>query len=273
VRVGAAARIRALALKDVAELWRNPGAIVPPVAMALGALVPAFLVVVAAPAASGEVLGDSSEFADAARQAVGVIPELAGLDGSALVQAFLFHQFGLLLLLVPVVGAMALAAHAVIGEKTARTLEPLLATPLSTAELLSAKTATPFVFATLLLWGTLLLYLGGIVLVGEPGVWRTFLGTRSLLLFLLLGPLLSLVALLVAVIVSSRVTDARSAQQLGAFVVLPVTIGFVVQLVGGFVIGPRVLMVFALVLIVLVGGLLWLGVIVFGRERILMRWK
>ena len=89
MRVGAAGRIRALALKDVADLWRNPGAVVPPVSMALGALVPAFLVVVAAPAASGEALGDSSEFADAARQSVRTIPELAGLDGSALVQACL----------------------------------------------------------------------------------------------------------------------------------------------------------------------------------------
>ena len=34
---------------------------------------------------------------------------------------------------------MALAAHAIVGEKQARTLEPLLATPLTTLELLMAK--------------------------------------------------------------------------------------------------------------------------------------
>ena len=36
-------------------------------------------------------------------------------------------------------GGMSVAAHSVIGEKQARTLEPLLATPLKTSELLAAK--------------------------------------------------------------------------------------------------------------------------------------
>jgi ABC-2 type transport system permease protein len=60
------------------------------------------------------------------------------------VQTFLFHQFSLLLLLVPIVSATALATHAVIGEKQSRALEPLLATPISTIELLAAKALTPF---------------------------------------------------------------------------------------------------------------------------------
>ena len=40
---------------------------------------------------------------------------------------------------MPITGAMALAAHAIVGEKQARTLEPLLATPITTTELLVAK--------------------------------------------------------------------------------------------------------------------------------------
>jgi len=55
------------------------------------------------------------------------------------VQVFLFQQFLMVFLLIPITGAMALAAHAVVGEKQARTLEPLLATPITTAELLVAK--------------------------------------------------------------------------------------------------------------------------------------
>ena len=82
-----------------------------------------------------------------AANAVGRIPELAGLSGNALIQTFLFHQFSLLLLLVPIVSATALATHAVIGEKQSKALEPLLATPISTIELLAAKTLTPFLFA------------------------------------------------------------------------------------------------------------------------------
>lgn len=266
-------RVRGLVLKDIADLWRNPGAVLPAISMALASLVPAFLVAVIAPRLSGETLGDSSDFADAATQAIGTIPGLSHLDGDALVQAYLFHQFGLLLLLVPIVGSMALAAHAVIGEKTSRTLEPLLATPISTIELLAAKAATPFGFAVFVMWITLLIYLAGIAAIGEAGVWRTFVAPRSALLFVLIGPLLTLVALLLAVIVSSRVNDPRSAQQLGALVVLPVTGVFIAQLIGQYVVGSSALLVSALALAIASAGLLWFGVRVFDRERILMRWK
>ena len=273
MRVGAAGRIQGLVLKDVAELWRHPGAIVPALSMAVGSLVPAFVVAIVTPMLSGERLGESREFSDGARLAVNMIPEMASLAGTALVQAFLFHQFALLVLMVSVVGSMSLAAHAVISEKIARTLEPLLVTPLSTAELLTAKTLTPFGFALGLMWLTLGLYVTGISTVAEPGVAATFLGPRIFLLFFVVGPLITLVSLLLAVIISSRVNDARSAQQLGALVILPITGVFVAQLAGQFVLGPRALVLAALGLALLDAFLLWIGVRVFDRERILMKWK
>ena len=273
MRAGALTRIRALVIKDIAELARNPGAVLPALAVMVAALIPSFLVAVAAPRLSGETLDESSEFADAARAALDVLPELAGLETAARIQAFLFHQFGLLLLLVPVVGAMAIAAHAVVGEKSARSLEPLLATPIATAELLAAKTLTPFVFALIVMWAALALFVSGIALVGEPGVWQTFFGLRGVLLYGLVGPLLSLVSLLMTVIISSRVNDPRSAQQLGALVVLPITAIFLAQIIGQFLLGNGALMLSALGLTLLTLVLLWIGARVFQRERILMRWK
>ena len=85
----------------------------------------------------GETLEESGEFAEEAANAVGQIPELAGLSGNALVQTFLFHQFSLLLLLVPIVvgdgagdargdrreaveGARAAAGHADLDDRAAR---------------------------------------------------------------------------------------------------------------------------------------------------------
>jgi ABC-2 type transport system permease protein len=64
---------------------------------------------------------------------------LENLSINGRVQLFIFQQFLIVFLLMPVTGAMALAAHAIVGEKQARTLEPLLATPLTTLELLMAK--------------------------------------------------------------------------------------------------------------------------------------
>lgn len=266
-------RVWALALKDAHELSRNPGAIVPAIMMVLGSLFPAFLVVVGAPMIAGRTLEQSGEFADEAAEAIAMIPEIGGLAANALIQAFLFHQFSLLLLLVPVVAAMALSTHAVIGEKQSKALEPLLATPISTIELLTAKTLTPFVFSLALTWVAAALYIFGILVVGETGVWQAVLGVRFFIMFVVLGPLVELAALQVSVIVSSRSNDPRSAQQITGLLILPITIVFVAQLMGAFVVGPTAMLLGSLGCAFLDVILLWIGVQVFQRESILTRWR
>ena len=62
------------------------------------------------------------------------------------------------------------------------------------------------------------------------------LGMRTLVLFVILGPLVELAALQVSVIISSRAHDPRSAQQLTSLLILPITAVFVAQLIGAFVI-------------------------------------
>jgi ABC-2 type transport system permease protein len=262
-------RISALARKDAGELIRNPGAMLPALIMMAGALFPAFLVVIGAPMIDGRTLEDAGDFVEEATAAIRTMPELAGLTGNALIQAFLFHQFALLLLLVPVVGATALATHAVIGEKQSKAL----ATPISTVELLAAKTLTPFVFALALTWSAGVLYVAGIAFAAEPGVWRTFLGPRMLSMFLLLGPLVELATLQVSVIVSSRASDPRSAQQLTSLLILPITAVFIAQLIGAFVIGAAALLLAGAVVALANAALLAAGVRVFARETILTRWR
>ena len=272
-RSGGWERVAALAGKDARELARNPGAVVPPVLIVLGSLFPAFLVVIGAPLIAGRTLEESGDFVEEAARAIGSMPELAGLAGNALIQAFLFHQFALLLLMVPVVAATALATHAVIGEKQSKALEPLLATPISTVELLAAKTLTPFVFALTLTWVAGALYIGGIAAFGEPGVWQTALGPRTFILFVFVGPLIELATLQVSVIVSSRASDPRSAQQLTSLLILPITVVFIAQLMGGFVIAPAALLLAAGALLLLNAVLMLAGVRVFQRETILTRWR
>jgi ABC-2 type transport system permease protein len=266
-------RVLALARKDALELIRNPGAIFPAVMMVFGALFPAFLVIVITPRLLGKTLEESGEFAEEAANAATMIPELTGLTGNALVQTFLFHQFSLLLLLVPIVGAMALATHAVIGEKQSKALEPLLATPISTLELLAAKTITPFLFALGLTWAAAGCYVVGAAVFGEPGVWRAVAGVRFFLTFVVLGPLVELASLLISVIVSSRASDPRSAQQISGLMILPVTGVFVAQLLGVVAIGSPAIALGSLACLILNVILFWIGVRVFERESILTRWR
>jgi ABC-2 type transport system permease protein len=265
-------RVRAIARKDIEEIRRQPAILLPVVALILALAAPAFIVTIFVPAVSGEDLADS-DFARVIEQAGRLSPELARTPPAALAQTFLLQQFLIFGLMVPVLGSLSLAAQSIIGEKQSRALEPLLATPISTTELLIAKIATPFLLSMAMLAVTFLLYVGGMAVLGEPGVWRSLFWPRTLVLYGVLGPLVALTGLGMAAIVSSRVNDARSAQQLGGLVVLPMTGVFVAQLTGQFLLGVWALLMVAAGLVVVNGILLWVGVMVFQRETILMRWK
>ena len=73
--------------------------------------------------------------------------------------------------------------------------------------------------------------------------------------------------------VSSRTNDPRSAQQMTALLILPVTVVFVAQLMGLMIVGSAALLMGALACLLLNIVLLWVGVRVFERESILTRWR
>ena len=96
------------------------------------------------PYVTGERLSDSSDF-EVAVEMYRNQPATRGLDPEAPIQAYLFQFFAVMLVLIPVTAAMSVAAHSVVGEKQARSLEPLLVTPITTFELLGAKVLGAFV--------------------------------------------------------------------------------------------------------------------------------
>lgn len=264
------ARIRALARKEVADLAASRGVLLGPVAMLLTAVLMPLAVAVGVPAWSGERLDDSAGLVSLARQFR--VPGVGGLPDAALVQALLLHQFLPLMALVPVVGAMTLVTTAIVGEKQARTLEPLLATPLTSAELLAAKTGTAFALTLLLLAIGVVLLITGTALTAAPGVAATLVTGRVLALVGGVAPAASLVALTLGAIVSTRAKDARAAQQAGVVVVLPIVGGFMAQLSGQTAFSTVDLLVAAAVLLGVAVVLGRVAVHVFDRERILTQW-
>jgi ABC-2 type transport system permease protein len=172
-----------------------------------------------------------------------------------------------------VTSAMSIAAASVIGEKQARTLEPLLVTPLTTFELLGAKLLGALLPAVALSIAAFAMYMAVIAAVAEPGVFGFLLSARSLGIVFLLGPLAGLLALQLSVLVSSRVNDARTAQQLGVFVILPIPALLVAQILGFLQLTGAVVLLVSLFLAVLNAMLMWVVIKLFDRETILTRWK
>ena len=265
-------RTAALLGKELADLRRNPAVFMPAALTGGLSLLLPFFVAILVPYVTGERLSDSSDF-EVALEVYREQPSMRDLDPEGAVQAWIFQQFLILLVLTPVAGSMAVAAYSVIGEKQARTLEPLLATPLTTQELLAAKVLGALVPALALTVLCLALYVLGVAVLARPGVFRVLLAPQSLGVALLLGPLAALAALQLAVCVSSRVNDARSAQQIGALIILPISALLVAQLLGGVRLTGEMVLLIAAAFAVLNAGLMRLGVALFDRESILTRWK
>jgi ABC-2 type transport system permease protein len=264
-------RLLALLTKELADLRRNPGVFMPAVLTVAISLALPFFVAVVVPYLTGERLSDSGDFRLAA-ELFRLQPSSNGLDPEGAVQALVFQQFLVLLVLGPVAASMSSAAFSVVGEKQARTLEPLLATPLSTTELLGAKILGAFLPAVMLTLATFGVYVSATAAFARPGVFRALLAPEALAITFLVGPLAALAALQMAVCVSSRVNDARSAQQIGAIVILPIAGLLVAQVAGSLVLTTGLTLGIAAGLAVLNLALLKLGVTLFDRESILTRW-
>jgi ABC-2 type transport system permease protein len=262
-------RVRALLRKELIEVSRHKAALLPIVLVGVYCLLLAFVLTVVVPRVTGEKLSDDADFAKVSLAA----GEYPGLSPDARVQTYFFQQFLLVFLVIPISVAMTAAAHAVVGEKEARTLEPLLATPLTTAELLVAKVLGALLPAAIVTVPGVLLYLGSIAAFAEPGVFATMITWRSAAAVGLLGPGLSLIALQLTVLFSSRVQDEDTARQLAILGVLPFGGLVAAQFTGRFWMTAAGLAFSGLALIGVWLLLLALSVAVFDRDRILTRWR
>jgi len=265
-------RVTALLGKELTDLRGRPGLFFPAIFTgAIATLLPLFIGVLV-PAFTGERLSDSTDL-QIALELYRQQPGARALEAEAAIQAALFQQFLVLLVLSPVAASMSLAAASVVGEKQARTLEPLLATPITTFELLLAKVLGALIPAVGLTFVSFIVYGLGIALLAHAGTVRVLLAPRSLGMVFVLGPLAALAALQLAVCVSSRVNDARSAQQIGALIILPLAGLLVGQLTGTVALTGGLIAGFAMVLVALNAVLMHVGIALFDRESILTRWR
>ncbi len=162
--------------------------------------------------------------------------------------------------------SLVIALETFIGEKERRSLEPLLATPLTDLQLyigkLIATTILP-VLASYLGMGAYLLLLK-FSLHWQP--------TPDLLLVsMALSTAEALVMVAGAVIVSSQTTSVRAANLLASFIIIPMA--FLLQAEASFLLFAdyTTLWLIALFLVVLNILLIRLGIRVFNRERLLGR--
>ncbi len=200
-------------------------------------------------------------------------PAAAGLDPKDAVQGFIATYFLILFMLIPTVVPLTIAIYSVIGEKSARTLEPLLATPVGVGELLLAKSVASTIPAVLVTWIAYLVYLLAVVSLGSPAAVRAVTAPRWVLAVIVMVPLLTALSVNLGILISTRVNDVRVAQQIGGLVVVPVVALGIAQVTGRVVLDDASFIQTTAFLIVIDTVVFLAARVAFQRENILSRWR
>lgn len=201
-------------------------------------------------------------------------PTLSALTGADSMRAALVSPFVLLFQLIPLVVPITIASYSIVGEKQSKSLEALLATPIRTWELLLGKAAAAAIPGVLATWYSYLIFVAVARLTISNTIFDEVVLSRSWLLSMaILTPLFTLLAVSLGIMISSKVRDSQSAQQLGSLVILPVVGALVAQLTGAVEINVEVIIAAAVGLIVVDALVLAFTVQLFGRENILTKWR
>ena len=168
-----------------------------------------------------------------------------------------------------------IASYTIVGEKIERSLEALLATPTTDSEILVGKGLAAFLppLASVLAGAIIFMALTDAVTRGTLG-HNIFPNADAVVVVFVLVPLAVLMSVEWNVIVSSRVSDVRIAQQVGMLLMLPFLGIYVSGELGLISLGiVRNLLIIAAVLFVVDAVLLVLARATFQRERILTKWR
>jgi ABC-2 type transport system permease protein len=185
----------------------------------------------------------------------------------------MFNMVLMIFIIVPATLPTIIATYSIVGEKNNRSLEPLLATPTTDGELLAGKIFSSFIPS---MGSTFLAFSLGVILLDIvliPKVGYPLLPNLTWILSIfLLAPTACLMSVLSCVLVSSKVSDVRAAQQLGGFIVMPVVV-LMLGVVSGFIfLSPIMIFIFSGIYGGIDLGLFYFARAIFDREKILTKW-
>ncbi len=186
----------------------------------------------------------------------------------------LLNAFSYFYIILAFIQSSTLASYSILGEKIEQSLEPLLATPTTDSELLFGKTIASFLPCIGVIYASSIIFMILSDAVTYNTIGYLFFPNLSIAFILLLAvPLSSILSIQLSVIISSRVNDVRTANQLGSLLFIPF-IGVYLLLVTN-VISLNIinLFVISIVLFLIDAVLFYISKAIFRRDEILTKWK
>jgi len=176
--------------------------------------------------------------------------------------------------LLPAITPTLIASYSIIGEKKSKSLEPLLATPMSDSELLMGKIMAALIPTMAATYSGYFIFTLLMQVMSVPVFGYNMALTPTMLMgIFLLAPLVGLMSIEANVLISSKMNDVRAAQQVGGMVVLPLIFIFMIPMTGMVALGPMVMLIMALIIAIVDVVILKFNLSVFNRENILVKWS
>jgi ABC-2 type transport system permease protein len=186
----------------------------------------------------------------------------------------LLDAFSFLYVIGAALAPLGIASYSLIGEKVQKSLEPLLATPTTDEEILAGKSIAAF------LPSIVANYIGALIftVLMDLFTYSTlkslyFPNTNFAIILILLAPLACILSVGYNIIVSSKVNDVRSAQQLGALIILPLGALYLLSELKVLTLTTDSMLIIAAALAVIDVIVFYLVKATFRREEILTKWK
>ena len=203
-----------------------------------------------------------------------IILKYVGQRGLAANLPNLLNSFSFFIVIGAAYIPLGIASYSIVGEKVEKSLEPLLATPLTDGEILLGKAIAAVLPTLVAMYAGATVFMVGVdaVTFGELG-YNYFPNWTFGVLLLILVPIAVIMSVLYSIIVSSRVNDVRSANSFGIFIFLPFIAIYFASEIGIISLDITGILIIAGILSAIDVALYFVGTAAFQREEILTKWK
>ncbi len=206
-----------------------------------------------------------------------LVSRLPGAENMSAQEAYIVFMVGAILpffMILPALLPTIISSYSVVGEKKNRTLEPLLAAPIEVEDIMAGKALAALIPALIATWISAAIFAIVLYLITNNVVHRILVPDTTWLIGLfILGPLVAFLGVMFTIIISSRVNDPRTAQQVSVIFILPIMAIFMAQMFGVLMINESVMLIVCALVLVVDIAVIRIGSKLFDREGILTRWK
>jgi len=266
--------IRAIVRKDLRQVTSNKGIVLPMVILPAILLVLMPVLMVLLPRFVGpEELG-LEDLQGLFRSMPS--PLARALEGLPLEQTWIMlsanYMFAPMFLIVPLMVSSIIAADSFVGERERRTLEALLYTPVSDADLYAAKVLAALLPALVINVGSFVLMAIAVNAAGYGMMGRLFFPSAPWWpMVFWLGPAVSVMGIGATVLISSRSRTFMQAQQTSGALVLPIVVLMIGQLSGMLFLGVGLILALGALVMAIGVLLITIGARRFSRGELMAR--